>query len=262
MGAGQVSDAGGPVSDAGAGPARGPDGLARCPWALGTADYLPYHDEDWGRPVRDDAGMFERLSLEAFQSGLSWLTILRKRENFRAAFGGFDPAVVAAFGARDTERLLADAGIVRNRAKIEAVIGNARATLAVPSGLAALMWRYGQTAARAPDTGVQGVRQGAAAARVHLHRPGHGLRCTAGMRSGERPSRRLLPPGCVFMNSTAMMCAQRFANHTCRARLKVGCLNGGNGGQVTESPQPAGGTWPGEAAWPAPGAPHPWEPAG
>jgi DNA-3-methyladenine glycosylase I len=152
MGAGQVSDAGGPVSDAGAGPAPGPDGLARCPWALGSADYLPYHDEEWGRPVRDDAGMFERLSLEAFQSGLSWLTILRKRENFRAAFGGFDPAVVAAFGARDTERLLADAGIVRNRAKIEAVIGNARATLAVPGGLAALMWRYGQTAARAPVT--------------------------------------------------------------------------------------------------------------
>src|SRR4029077_280261 len=124
MGAGQVSDAGGPVSDAGAGPAPVPAGPARCPWALGTADYLPYHDEEWGRPVRDDAGMFERLSLEAFQSGLSWLTILRNRENFRAAFGGFDPAVVAAFGARDTERLLADAGIVRNRAKIEAVIGN------------------------------------------------------------------------------------------------------------------------------------------
>jgi DNA-3-methyladenine glycosylase I len=96
--------------------------------------------------------MFERLSLEAFQSGLSWLTILRKRENFRAAFGGFDPAAVAAFGARDSERLLADAGIVRNRAKIEAVIGNARATLAVPGGLAALMWRYAETAARAPVT--------------------------------------------------------------------------------------------------------------
>ena len=131
MGAGQVSDAGGPVSDAGAGPAPGPDGLARCPWALSSADYLPYHDEEWGRPVRDDAGMFERLSLEAFQSGLSWLTILRKRENFRAAFGGFDPAVVAAFGARDTERLLADAGIVRNRLKIVSAIGNARAFLQV-----------------------------------------------------------------------------------------------------------------------------------
>ena len=78
-----------PAAPPGATP--GPDGLLRCPWALGSADYLAYHDEEWGRPVRSDAGIFERLSLEAFQSGLSWLTILRKRENFRAAFGGFDP---------------------------------------------------------------------------------------------------------------------------------------------------------------------------
>jgi DNA-3-methyladenine glycosylase I len=153
IGAGPVSEAGaGPVSETGAGPAPGPDGLARCPWALSSADYLPYHDEEWGRPVRDDAGMFERLSLEAFQSGLSWLTILRKRENFRAAFAGFDPAAVAAFDASDTERLLADAGIVRNRAKIEAVIGNARATLAVPGGLAALLWRYAEAPPRPPVT--------------------------------------------------------------------------------------------------------------
>src|SRR5262249_36707613 len=103
-------------------------------------DSLPYQDEEWGRRVRDDAGIFERLSLEAFQSGLSWLTILRKRENFRAAFHGFDPALVAAFGTGDTERLLGDSGIVRNRAKIEAVIGNARATLAVPRGLAPPGW--------------------------------------------------------------------------------------------------------------------------
>ena len=130
----------------------GPDGLARCPWALGSADYLVYHDEEWGRPVRDDAGMFERLSLEAFQSGLSWLTILRKRENFRSAFGGFDPATVAAFGPGDEARLLADAGIVRNRAKISAVIGNARAALAVPGGLAALVWRYADAQAPARAT--------------------------------------------------------------------------------------------------------------
>jgi DNA-3-methyladenine glycosylase I len=130
----------------------GPDGRARCPWALGTADYLAYHDEEWGRPVRDDAGMFERLSLEAFQSGLSWLTILRKRENFRAAFGGFEPAVVAAFGPADEARLLADPGIVRNRAKITAVIGNARAALEVPGGLAALVWRYAGEPALAPVT--------------------------------------------------------------------------------------------------------------
>jgi DNA-3-methyladenine glycosylase I len=124
------------------GPAPGPDGRLRCPWALSTADYLRYHDEEWGRPVRDDVGIFERISLEAFQSGLSWLTILRKRENFRAAFRGFDLAAVAAFGAADTQRLLTDAGIVRNRAKIEAVIGNARAALAIPGGLAAVVWRY------------------------------------------------------------------------------------------------------------------------
>ena len=140
------------MSDAGTGPAPGPDGLARCPWALGAAEYLPYHDEEWGRPVRDDAGMFERLSLEAFQSGLSWLTILRKRENFRAAFRGFDLATVAAFGPGDEQRLLADVGIVRNRAKVEAVIGNARAALALPGGLAALVWRYAETPARPPAT--------------------------------------------------------------------------------------------------------------
>jgi DNA-3-methyladenine glycosylase I len=140
------------MGEAGAGPAPGPDGLARCPWALSAADYLAYHDEEWGRPVRDDAGMFERLSLEAFQSGLSWLTILRKRENFRAAFHGFDPAAVAAFGPDDEKRLLADAGIVRNRAKIEAVIRNAGAALAVPGGLAALVWRHAETPARAPAT--------------------------------------------------------------------------------------------------------------
>jgi DNA-3-methyladenine glycosylase I len=134
------------------GPAPGPDGLLRCPWALGSPDYLAYHDTEWGRPVTDDAGIFERLSLEAFQAGLSWLTILRKRENFRAAFGGFDPAVVAAFGPADEARLLADPGIVRNRAKIRAVIANARAVLAAPEGLAAIVWRHAPRAARAPAT--------------------------------------------------------------------------------------------------------------
>src|SRR5207248_2803417 len=137
----------------GRGAAAGPDGLLRCPWALGTADYLAYHDEEWGQPVRDDAGMFERLSLEAFQSGLSWLTILRKRPGFRAAFSGFDPAAVAEFDEGDEARLLADPGIIRNRAKIRAVIGNARAALTVPGGLAALVWRYhGQEPSAAPVT--------------------------------------------------------------------------------------------------------------
>jgi DNA-3-methyladenine glycosylase I len=137
----------------GRGAAAGADGLLRCPWALGTADYLAYHDEEWGQPVRDDAGMFERLSLEAFQSGLSWLTVLRKRPSFRAAFSGFDPVVVAGFNEADEARLLADPGIIRNRAKIRAVVGNARAALAVPGGLAALVWRYGgQERAAAPVT--------------------------------------------------------------------------------------------------------------
>jgi len=135
-----------------AGAVAGPDGLLRCPWALSSPDYLAYHDEEWGRPVRSDAGIFERLSLEAFQSGLSWLTILRKRENFRAAFGGFEPATVAGFGPDDEARLLADPGIVRNRAKISAVIGNARAALTVPGGLAALVWRYAAPPAPAPAT--------------------------------------------------------------------------------------------------------------
>ena len=132
--------------------APGPDGRLRCPWALGTADYLAYHDDEWGRPVTGDIGVFERLCLEGFQSGLSWLTILRKRENFRAAFAGFDPAAVARFGDQDVARLLSDAGIVRNRAKINAVIGNARAALAVPGGIASLLWRYAGEPGPAPAT--------------------------------------------------------------------------------------------------------------
>jgi DNA-3-methyladenine glycosylase I len=120
----------------------GPDGLPRCPWAGTTSDYLAYHDTEWGRPVRTDDGLFERLSLEAFQSGLSWLTILRKRPAFRAGFAGFAIDKVAAFGPSDVERLLADAGIVRNRAKIEATVANARAALEVPGGLGAHLWSF------------------------------------------------------------------------------------------------------------------------
>jgi DNA-3-methyladenine glycosylase I len=131
---------------------RGPDGLLRCPWSLGSTEYLGYHDEEWGRPVRDDRGIFERLSLEAFQSGLSWLTILRKREGFRSAFAGFDIDAVAGYGPGDAARLLADPGIVRNRAKIEAVIGNAKAASALPGGLAALVWSYAGGQERAPVT--------------------------------------------------------------------------------------------------------------
>ena len=132
------------MSDAGRPALPGADGRLRCPWAVGSADYLAYHDEEWGKAVRDDRGLFERLSLEGFQSGLSWLTILRKRENFRAAFGGFDLETVAGFGPADVTRLLGDAGIVRNRAKIEAVIRNAAAALTLPDGLAALVWSYAE----------------------------------------------------------------------------------------------------------------------
>jgi DNA-3-methyladenine glycosylase I len=130
----------------------GPDGLPRCPWSLGSPEYLTYHDEEWGRPVRDDTGMFERLSLEAFQSGLSWLTILRKREGFRSAFAGFDIEAVAGYGPGDVARLLADPGIVRNRAKIEAVMRNARAALTLPGGLAVLVWNYSGGQEKAPVT--------------------------------------------------------------------------------------------------------------
>ena len=110
---------------------RGDDGRRRCWWGASAPEYVGYHDEEWGRPVRDDRGIYERLVLEGFQSGLSWLTILRKRENFRAAFAGFEIDRVARFGERDVERLLGDAGIVRHRGKIEAAINNAKAAAAL-----------------------------------------------------------------------------------------------------------------------------------
>jgi DNA-3-methyladenine glycosylase I len=135
------------------GPLPGPDGRPRCPWGLSTPDYMAYHDDEWGRPVHGDQAIFERLSLEAFQSGLSWLTILRKRENFRKAFAGFDIATVAAFTPEDEARLLTDASIVRNRAKISAVITNARAALDLPVGLSDLAWSYAPESGRpAPRT--------------------------------------------------------------------------------------------------------------
>jgi DNA-3-methyladenine glycosylase I len=124
----------------------GSDGLARCAWAAASADYQRYHDEEWGRAVHGESRLFERVSLEAFQSGLSWITILRKREGFRAAFAGFDAEQVARFTDDDAARLLADPGIVRNRAKIAATIMNARAVLqvrdAVHGGLDALIWSF------------------------------------------------------------------------------------------------------------------------
>jgi DNA-3-methyladenine glycosylase I len=128
----------------------GADGLSRCAWGGRTPDYMAYHDQEWGVPIRTDEGLYERLTLEAFQSGLSWLTILRKRPAFRAAFAGFALDRVAAFDESDVDRLLADAGIVRNRQKIEAAIANARVALDLPDGLAALLWSF------APDPGRPG----------------------------------------------------------------------------------------------------------
>jgi DNA-3-methyladenine glycosylase I len=122
--------------------AKGSDGRRRCWWGASTPDYEWYHDDEWGRPVTDDRGLYEKMSLEGFQSGLAWITILRKRENFRAAFAGFEIEAVAAFGDHDVARLMADAGIVRNRAKIEATIANARAAAALDVPLAELIWSH------------------------------------------------------------------------------------------------------------------------
>ncbi|HKH14433.1 MAG TPA: DNA-3-methyladenine glycosylase I [Solirubrobacterales bacterium] len=134
----------------------GPDGRDRCRWATAASEYLAYHDEEWGRPVWDDRGLYERLCLEAFQSGLSWLTILRKREAFRRAFAGFEIERVARFGPRDVKRLLADAAIVRNRAKIDAAIANARAAIelgAAGGSLSELIWSFRpREGRRAPRT--------------------------------------------------------------------------------------------------------------
>ncbi|MET9439200.1 DNA-3-methyladenine glycosylase I [Streptomyces sp. NPDC006610] len=129
----------------------GPDGALRCPWALSTPDYVAYHDEEWGRPVHGDDALFERLSLEAFQSGLSWITILRRRPGFRAAFAGFEIARVAEFTDADRERLLADPGIIRNRAKVDATLANARVLAGwAPGELDGLIWSHAPDPAARP----------------------------------------------------------------------------------------------------------------
>jgi DNA-3-methyladenine glycosylase I len=137
----------GAVSD---GLAPGPDGVLRCWWGASSPEYVDYHDSEWGVPVHDDRGLYEKLCLEAFQSGLSWLTILRKREGFRAAFANFEIERVAAFGDDDVARLMGDPGIVRNRAKIEAAIANARAALEV--SLAELLWSFAPEPRERPRT--------------------------------------------------------------------------------------------------------------
>jgi DNA-3-methyladenine glycosylase I len=120
----------------------GPDGLLRCPWALSAPEYVAYHDNEWGRPVSSVQGLYERMTLEAFQSGLSWITILRKRENFRRAFAGFRPERVADFTEADIQRLLSDPGIVRNRAKIVAAIQNARLVVDLGPRFAEIVLSY------------------------------------------------------------------------------------------------------------------------
>jgi DNA-3-methyladenine glycosylase I len=130
----------------------GEDGLLRCPWGVSTPEYVLYHDEEWGRPIRTDNGLYERLTLEGFQSGLSWLTILRKRENFRKAFGGFDIATVAAYDERDRARLLADAGIIRHGGKIDAALSNARAAAELDEPLTDIVWRFAPEERSAPVT--------------------------------------------------------------------------------------------------------------
>lgn len=136
----------------------GDDGLGRCRWAGTDAEYRRYHDEEWGTPLHGDGLLFEKLSLEGFQAGLSWITILRRRPAFRAAFAGFDIDTVAQFGESDVERLMQDAGIIRNRAKIEATISNARVARELvagrPGGLDELMWSFAPTAPRPRPRGV------------------------------------------------------------------------------------------------------------
>ncbi len=140
----------------------GADGRPRCFWASGDPLYLGYHDTEWGRPVADDRRLFEKLCLEGFQAGLAWITILRKRENFRAAFADFEVETVARFGARDIKRCLADSGIVRHRGKIESVINNAKRALELKDeagSLAAYLWRYEPKPSSRPKRIVRGAIQ-------------------------------------------------------------------------------------------------------
>lgn len=131
----------------------GADGRPRCDWAVSAPEYVAYHDDEWGQVIRDDHGLYERMTLEGFQSGLSWITILRKRENFRRAFAGFDPEVVAAYGEDDRARLMGDAGIVRNRLKVNAAIVNARALLELePGEFTEFLWSFQPDQQSVPKT--------------------------------------------------------------------------------------------------------------
>ena len=159
------------------GPVIGDDGVARCPWAASHPVNREYHDAEWGIPVHGETGLFERITLEAFQSGLSWLTILRKRPAFRSAFHGFDVERIAAFGDEDIERLMSDAAIVRNRAKILAAITNAQATIALrdQDGLDALIWRYRVDDAPAPRSATDVPTTSAASRALAKELKSHGF---------------------------------------------------------------------------------------
>ncbi|RWZ68669.1 DNA-3-methyladenine glycosylase I [Labedella populi] len=128
----------------------GDDGRRRCAWSGDDAEYQRYHDEEWGRPLRSDRELFEKISLEGFQAGLSWITILRRREAFRTAFLGFDPEAVARMGDEDVVRLMGDSAIIRNRRKIEATITNARAVIALDEPLSSVVWRFAPAAGTRP----------------------------------------------------------------------------------------------------------------
>ncbi len=178
--------------------------MNRCAWVpMADPLYVAYHDEEWGVPERDERKLFELLNLEGAQAGLSWSTILHKREGYRSAFAGWDLEAVARFGERDVERLVGDPGIVRHRGKIEAVIGNARTALGLDVPLSELLWSFvdGEPRVNAwrtiggdpgRDGGVEGDEQGAQATRLPLHRPDHLLRLHAVRRPRGRPRARLL----------------------------------------------------------------------
>ena len=186
------------------GPVIGEDGVVRCPWGAGDPVNMAYHDTEWGMPVHGEAAYLERLTLEAFQSGLSWLTILNKREAFREVFHQFDADAIADFGSDDVERLMAEPRIVRNRLKIEATLTNARATVALreQGGLVEFIESFRPEIQPAPETTEEMVAtspesvalvQGVEEEGVRVRRPDHDVRPDGGDRSGRRPSRGLSP---------------------------------------------------------------------
>ena len=184
-----------------------PDGLRRCPWPGQDPFYVAYHDDEWGVPERDDRALYEKLMLDGFQAGLSWITILRKRENFRRAFDGFEPEKIARYSPKKIERLMQDAGIVRNRQKIEGAVASARAYLDVMEkgpGFSALLWGFRRRRAEGeplpqPQAGagrnadLESDVEGIIGARLQIRRADDRLCLHAGDRDGQRPPGRLLP---------------------------------------------------------------------